>query len=247
MLEKGAITMEFSGIMVSGPWGKKMPYGALSDGYRVVLSMFTDSFGWKGLFEGSKQKKPNKNKILNLEGIIIIDELEQHLHPSWQKEIIGILHKQFPKVQFIISTHSPLCVVGTTELKDEDCAIVALDRKEGNIEYDMARPPRGMRADQVLTSYLFDLLTSGDNQLKSAMAEYSKLYLLDKRTSKQDERMSELHKWLDERIGSPETKLEKEVVRAVEKALDNILHQKASKLRSPINFEVIKQLQDLKD
>ena len=111
----------------------------------------------------------------------------------------------------------------------------------------MARPPRGMRTDQVLTSYLFELLTSGDNQLKSAMAEYSKLYLLDKRTSKQDERMSELHKWLDERIGSPETKLEKEVVRAVEKALDNILHQKASKLRSPINFEVIKQLQDLKD
>ncbi len=246
MLEEGSITLEYSGIMVDGPWGSKMPYGALSDGYRVVLSMFTDSFGWKGLFEGSKEK-PDKDKVVDMEGIILIDELEQHLHPRWQKDIIGLLREQFPKVQFIISTHSPLCVVGTTDLKDEDCAIVALNRKEGNIEYDMARPPRGMRADQVLTSYLFDLLTSGDNQLKSAMAEYSKLYLLDKRTTKQDERMSELHKWLDERIGSPETKLEKEVVMAVEKALDNILQQKTSKLRSPINFEVIKQLQDLKD
>ncbi|MCH7478805.1 MAG: AAA family ATPase [SAR324 cluster bacterium] len=43
-----------------------------------------------------------------IRGIVIIDEFEQHLHPSWQRQILLLLSEQFPKVQFIATSHSPL-------------------------------------------------------------------------------------------------------------------------------------------
>lgn len=48
----------------------------------------------------------------DLEGIVIIDELDLHLHPKWQKALPGLLSKVFPKVQFIASTHSPIPFLG---------------------------------------------------------------------------------------------------------------------------------------
>jgi len=47
-----------------------------------------------------------------LEGIVIIDELDLHLHPEWQKKLPGLLSQVFPKVQFIVSTHSPIPFLG---------------------------------------------------------------------------------------------------------------------------------------
>ena len=48
----------------------------------------------------------------DLEGILLIDELEQHLHPRWQRTILGQLRKSFPKLQIIATTHSPLVASG---------------------------------------------------------------------------------------------------------------------------------------
>jgi predicted ATP-binding protein involved in virulence len=47
------------------------------------------------------------------EGIILIDEIEQHLHPKWQRNILSALEKTFPNLQFIITTHSPQVLSGT--------------------------------------------------------------------------------------------------------------------------------------
>ena len=244
MLDQGSISMEFSGIKVSGPWGEKMSYGALSDGYRVVLSMVTDTFGWKGLVEGSL-KKPNKMKVLIMEGIIIIDELEQHLHPRWQKEIISLLHNQFPKVQFIVSTHSPLCVVGTTELKDEDCIIVSLDREEDDIKCTRTSPPRGKRADQVLTSYLFDLYTTSDNSIKRDIERY-KFLLIKPSNETINQEITDIIQRLDKQIGSSETEFERLIETAVQKGLEDLTKKKVEK-NSPEDYEIRRQLDDLFD
>jgi predicted ATP-binding protein involved in virulence len=47
-----------------------------------------------------------------LAGIVLIDEIDIHLHPKWQKRVPEILHENFPKVQFIVSTHSPIPLLG---------------------------------------------------------------------------------------------------------------------------------------
>jgi hypothetical protein len=54
-------------------------------------------------------------KIADHFGIVVIDEIDAHLHPSWQQKLVGILRETFPNVQFIIASHSPLLVAGSKE------------------------------------------------------------------------------------------------------------------------------------
>lgn len=87
--------------------------------------------------------------------VVLIDEIDAHLHPEWQQEIIGRLKAQFPQVQFIATTHSPLVVAG---LRREDVFIA--DRDEVTKRATVVPSPihfEGLRADQILTSPLFGL------------------------------------------------------------------------------------------
>lgn len=81
----------------------------LSDGYRSVLSLYFDLVrhfakvhGEEGLF--SVEARP----VVVAGGIVLIDEIDVHLHPTWQQRIGGWLKQHFPNVQFIVTTHSPL-------------------------------------------------------------------------------------------------------------------------------------------
>jgi predicted ATP-binding protein involved in virulence len=48
--------------------------------------------------------------ISNSKGVVLIDEIDQHLHPRWQRRIVGDLKRVFPNIQFIATTHSPFIV-----------------------------------------------------------------------------------------------------------------------------------------
>ncbi|EOV9783837.1 AAA family ATPase, partial [Acinetobacter baumannii] len=82
----------------------------LSDGQRVFLGMIGDIARRLILLNDSSD-----NPLMG-QGIIIIDEVELHLHPKWQQKIIGVLRKCFPNIQFIVSTHSPQ-ILGEVESK----------------------------------------------------------------------------------------------------------------------------------
>lgn len=57
-------------------------------------------------------KAQNIDNISDLEGIVLIDEIDIHLHPNWQKKFVQTLTRLFPKIQFIASTHSPIPLLG---------------------------------------------------------------------------------------------------------------------------------------
>lgn len=78
----------------------------LSAGHRSIFAMIGDMM--IRLFEAQAKAK----KTTDLTGIVLIDELESHLHPKWQKEFPALLAKLFPKVQFIVTTHSAICFLG---------------------------------------------------------------------------------------------------------------------------------------
>jgi predicted ATP-binding protein involved in virulence len=87
-------------------WKKKntaptLRINQLSDGYRTTLAMVMD------IASRMAEANPNSKNILETEGIVLIDEIDLHLHPGWQQSILGDLIKTFPKIQFIVSTHSP--------------------------------------------------------------------------------------------------------------------------------------------
>jgi predicted ATPase len=78
----------------------------LSAGNKSILAMIGDMI--IRLFE----VQPEVEKVSDLEGVVLIDELETHLHPIWQREFSRILSETFPKVQFIVTTHSPITLLG---------------------------------------------------------------------------------------------------------------------------------------
>ncbi len=86
-----------------------LPVRLLSDGERGVLAMALD------LTRRLAQANPEmKDPAAQAEAVVLIDEIELHLHPAWQRRIVGNLTKTFPKCQFIATTHSPQ-VIGEVE------------------------------------------------------------------------------------------------------------------------------------
>lgn len=87
--------------------GVTLPILELSDGYRAVLSLtfelirqMADCYGAERLFSADKRQ-------IVAPGVVLIDEVDAHLHPSWQRQIGPWLTRLFPQVQFIVTTHSP--------------------------------------------------------------------------------------------------------------------------------------------
>ncbi|MFA8451403.1 MAG: AAA family ATPase [Bacteroidales bacterium] len=79
-------------------------FSLMSDGYKMITSLVGDlSYRCSVLNAHLKEKCLRETK-----GVVIIDEIETHLHPSWQQNIINELSRVFPKIQFVISTHSPI-------------------------------------------------------------------------------------------------------------------------------------------
>lgn len=97
-----------TGIAVRGPWGRAELL-SLGDGYRSTVTWILDLLSWWFLQtpHGRRSVKPDA-----IRGIVLVDEVEQHLHPRWQRNIMQLLTASFPKVQFIATTHSPLVASG---------------------------------------------------------------------------------------------------------------------------------------
>lgn len=113
LLPHGAKIAEISssGVMVDNGAGSVVPVEEMSDGYRSVLSMTFEliramnaAFGTETLLDSLDVESGR----VNLPGVILIDEVDAHLHPAWQKRIGTWFSDRFPEVQFIVTTHSPI-------------------------------------------------------------------------------------------------------------------------------------------
>ncbi len=222
---------------------EKVYPGALADGHTSMITLVLDMLGW-ALLAGQKKEKNL------LSGIVLIDEIEQHLHPSWQKYIIKLIHDIFPNIQFITTTHSPLCAIGTANLSDSDkCSLVLLSPKNNYVEaYDKIQPPRGKRADQVLTSWLFGLETTRSDGTFQMIEKYSMLLSKEKRSKKEEEELKQLRRVLNKELGSAETQLQQLVEDAVHKTIAELVSKISVSDQPPheaINLEIRRQLKEL--
>jgi predicted ATP-dependent endonuclease of OLD family len=96
------------GIIFRDANRKRVDMEQLSDGYRSVLSMIFEIIRQLSIFYPDVQLfSPDYTQIV-MPGVILIDEIDSHLHPSWQRTIGRWLIEHFPNMQFIVTTHSPL-------------------------------------------------------------------------------------------------------------------------------------------
>lgn len=242
-----AIELTATGLVVRGHWGRA-ELGELGDGYRATITWILDLLAWWFLDNKPSDEEVRQRKWFDLDtsqvrGIVIVDELEQHLHPSWQRVILRLLRDSFPNIQLVVTTHSSMCVIGTTDLRDDELNLFVLRRVGPKVEQIHADLPRGKRADQVLTSYLFGLETASDSGIKRQIARYTCLADSD-RTGAEEEEFVALREQLDETLGSGETELEQHVAVAVRQVLES---RPATAQYRPeaIDYEVRRQLREL--
>lgn len=128
-----------------------VPLRNFSLGYRTSIAWIVD-FALR-LYE----RYPDSDNPLAEPAVCLVDEIDLHLHPRWQRQLIEFLDQTFPRTQFIVTAHSPLIVQAA---EDADAKVVVLrydERRESVIIDDDVEEVRGWRVDQILTSELFGL------------------------------------------------------------------------------------------
>ena len=166
----------------------------VSDGYRSVIAMVCDIMSGIG---GLQSSTGGVSDFARARGIVLIDEVGAHLHPRWRMQITDRLRRVFPNVQFIVSTHEPLCLRGLVE---NEVIRVCKYEEHGVLLYEPERSPARYRVDQLLTSEFFGLDSAIDPDVDRKFEEYYEL----KRSRRLDEagtrRLHELDAELNGRL-----------------------------------------------
>jgi hypothetical protein len=140
------------------------PLRELSDGYQSVLALAADMMATLQLhFRGGMEAA---------EGIVLLDELGAHLHPRWKMRLTSVLRDAFPRLQFIVTTHDPLCLRG---LRNGE--IITIEKtSRGRVFSRNSLPPiEGMRVDQILQSEYFGLRSVLDPAIEK---DFDRMYRL---------------------------------------------------------------------
>jgi hypothetical protein len=133
----------------------------LSDGYRSMVALAIDLLRW--LITAF----PDASTPRECDGVVLIDDLDAHLHPLWQRQIGHWLRQKFPNLQFIVATHSPFLA----QVADVDESGLAVHTNDGEVSGNIRLiktetgveilkaidPVQDLRIDQILQTPLFDL------------------------------------------------------------------------------------------
>lgn len=159
---------------------ERLPFRMLSDGYRNTLGMIADIAYRMAVLNPQLLNNVTKETP----GVVLIDEIDLHLHPKWQRHIIADLRTIFPKVQFIITTHSPN-IIQTIRKENviiiEDCNIVektpyTYGRDVEAILYDVMDVEAKPADVKILINQFYELLEKEDfEQAEQAIEALEKL------------------------------------------------------------------------
>lgn len=149
--------------------GRETPFSSLSDGYKAFVGMAGDLIG------NLADVCPEGVGLAAISGIVLIDEIDLHLHPEWQRTILPSLALAFPRLQFVCTTHSPL--VASTVRKENVFVTGQADDGTATIG-QIGERVFGRSAEQLLLSSYFGLqstrseefLTEADVLMESAAA-----------------------------------------------------------------------------
>lgn len=175
-------------VILTTKHGSRLPFKNASLGYRTTIS-WTIDLAWRLFKEYPKSKNP-----LAEPAIVLIDEVDLHLHPVWQRQIMNNLSKHFPKVQFIATAHSPLMVQAAIESN-----YAVLQQCENGVQ--ILNEPKGIdgwRVDQILTSEFFGLKSSRGLEYENLYDNRERLIKKNKLTRKEEEDLIKITKRLSE-------------------------------------------------
>lgn len=159
--------------------GSTMPLERLSEGYRTVVATAVD------IIRELLEYWPDLSVA---RGVVLIDELDTHLHPRWKMRILERLRSALPGVQFISTTHDPLCLRGLFNGETQ-----VLRRVDGSpVEHIQDLPNvQGLTVEQLLTSDYFGLLSTQDPSVEEEMIRYVALASKELRTPEEEAELNQ--------------------------------------------------------
>lgn len=122
----------------------KIPAIWLSQGYQGMIAWVADLIGQQLWEDGS-------SALDRMEGLVLIDELDLFLHPAWQVTLVRTLRKTFPRIQFVVTTHSPMVLTGCER---DEVFILEMDG-EGNVQAKQAPAAPGLMSGSELYKVFF--------------------------------------------------------------------------------------------
>ena len=158
-------------VKVTGnPKETRLTYDMMSSGFKAMVNIVSEIAyrcimlnGWLGI-----------DAVRETPGVVMIDEVDLYLHPHWQRHVLADLHKAFPKIQFIVTTHSPFVVQSVDSqniiaLDGDKSAISPSNRgieevasKEMGISDENLRSEKYRRKENLAKQY-FELVDRGEN------------------------------------------------------------------------------------
>ena len=173
------------GVTVSGPKIRDaIPLKGLADGYRMSLNWILDLYAW-----AMKAKKVTQSG--DIDGILLVDEIEQHLHPSMQMELILEVSKLMPHMQIFVTTHSPLVVLGASQND-----LVALHRDGKFVTKEENPIFSGYSVEDMLVNDRLFGTEVNSPETNEMLKKYRKLIIIpkEKRTSSQIDELKSITK-----------------------------------------------------
>jgi len=163
MLDRSAHFAREDGRIIIETDSGRTPLSEMSVGYKSVVAMATDI---------TREMLYHYDNLEYAAAIVLVDEIETHLHPRWKMRIMTLLRRAFPRIQFIVTTHDPLCLKG---MYDGEVFVLQRSPDDSRVETLTDLPdPQGMRAEQILTSEFFGLGTT-DPDTDAKLARYHAL------------------------------------------------------------------------
>jgi energy-coupling factor transporter ATP-binding protein EcfA2 len=167
--------------------------GGLSDGYRAMFVLIVDILRW---LEATRPKP--SQPLHEGRGVVLIDEIDTHLHPKWQRQAGFLLCETFPNLQFIVTSHSPFVAMAAGQ-----SALTLLEREDDLVRANQDLPyVRGWAADQILTQ-LFGLVSLRDPETEEKLETYERLRTRRRRgeiTPGESTKLDDLERYLNERL-----------------------------------------------
>ncbi len=169
--------------------GQKVPTISLSDGYRSILALAGDLV-WRLILAFPDSADPLREC-----GVVLIDELDIHLHPKWQRQIGTVLRETFPNLQFFVATHSPLVAAGA----GEDALTLKFNFQDGSSSVHEVGNIAAMNVDRILQSEGFGLVSPFSPETQQKLQRYDVLKRKDhRRTAEENDELRPLLKFMEQ-------------------------------------------------
>ena len=193
----------------------------LSYGYKTMVAWIVD------VAARMFNKYPDSENPLEEPVVILVDEIDLHLHPKWQRQIFDFLETRFPKAQFIVTAHSPLIV----QSAPKEANIIVLKKEQVGDEFIVkidndTKSVWNWRIDQIMASDLFGLDGLRNPEVERLMDERSILLRRDKESLSERERnrLEELND-LSHRLPTADKQEDIEAMEIIRQAADFIKKQ----------------------